>query len=60
MIRTERLTAIIDGDFVGFLIGLRINNPLKVHQWLPVARAMPRLIRERQARPDLGLLQAET
>ena len=29
MIRNERLTASLDGDFVVFLIGLRINKPLK-------------------------------
>lgn len=60
MIRPERLTARMDGDFVVFLIGLRINSPLKVHKWLPVSRAMPRMIKELQARPDLGFLHAES
>ena len=39
----DRLTAEMDGDFVVFLIGMRVNKPWKVHKWLPVARAMPRL-----------------
>jgi Monooxygenase af470-like len=55
-IRAERLTANIEGDFVVFLIGMRINSPLKVHKWLPVATAMPRMLKELQQQPDLGFL----
>lgn len=47
----RRMTAEIEGDFVVFLIGMRINRPWKVARWLPVARAMPRMIRELQALP---------
>jgi hypothetical protein len=42
----ERMAARIEGDFVVFLIGARINKPWKVHKWLPVAFAMPRMIKE--------------
>jgi len=35
-----RFTAQVDGPFVVFLIGMRINRWLAVHKWLPVARAM--------------------
>ena len=42
MIRNERLTSKLEGEFVVFLIGMRINNPLEVHKWLPVARASMR------------------
>ena len=59
MIRRDRLTAKLEGDFVVFLIGMRINNLLKVHKWLPVAAAMPRMIRELQRQPDLGFMHAE-
>ena len=59
MIRNERLTSTLDGDFVVFLIGMRINNPLLVHKWLPVARAMPRMINELLRQPDLGFIHAE-
>lgn len=59
MIRRERLTAKLDGDFVVFMIGMRINQPLKVHKWLPVARAMPRMITELSKKPELGFLHAE-
>lgn len=59
MIHRERLTATLDGDFVVFLIGMRINKPLMVHKWLPVAAAMPRMIRELGKQPELGFLHAE-
>jgi len=59
MIRTERLTSILEGEFVVFLIGLRINRPLKVHKWWPVARAMPRMIEELYRQPALGFIHAE-
>ena len=35
----SRVTGGIDGDFVVFLIGMRINKPWKVLKWLPVAAA---------------------
>ncbi|OFA03606.1 monooxygenase family protein [Duganella sp. HH101] len=39
MIHSERLTAEVEGDFVVFLIGMRINKPWKIHKWLPVVLA---------------------
>jgi hypothetical protein len=59
MLDRRRITATLDGDFVVFLIGMRINAPLKVHKWGPVAAAMPRMLRELRARPELGFLHAE-
>jgi len=59
MIRYERLTSNLEGEFVVFLIGMRINNPLKMHKWLPVARAMPRMIKELYRQPELGFIHAE-
>lgn len=59
MIHSARMTARIDGDFVVFLIGMRINRPLAVGKWLPVLRAMPRMIRELTLQPELGFLGAE-
>ena len=38
---------------------MRINQPLKLHKWLPVAGAMPRMIKELRQQPELGLLHAE-
>lgn len=47
----ERMAAQISGDFVVFLIGMRINKPWKVTKWLPVLRAMPKMLKELEARP---------
>jgi hypothetical protein len=55
-ILSERMTAEIEGDFVVFAIGMRINKPWKIHKWLPVFRAMPRMLRELQQQPDSGFL----
>jgi hypothetical protein len=59
MIQRERITATLEGDFVVFLIGMRINNPFLIHKWLPVAMAMPRMLKELRRQPELGLLHAE-
>lgn len=55
----ERLTATLEGDFVVFLIGMRINKPWLIHKWIPVAQVMPRMLKELGQQPDLGLLHAE-
>ncbi len=59
-ILAERMTAEAGGEFVVFLIGMRINRAWKIHKWLPVARAMPRMVRELMAEPALGFLGSET
>jgi len=59
MIQRERLTATFDGTFVVFLIGMRINTLWKLHRWLPIARAMPRMLAELEAHPVLGMLGGE-
>ena len=57
-ILAQRIAAKIDGDFVVFLIGMRINRPWKVASWGPVAMAMPKMLAELAAHPELGLLHA--
>jgi len=57
-ILADRVTAQIDGDFVVFLIGMRLNKPWKLWSWGPVVSAMPRMIAELERRPELGLLHA--
>lgn len=59
MLYNQRLAASLDGEFVVFLIGMRVNRPLLVHKWFPVAAAMTRMIAELRAQPDMGLLHAE-
>jgi len=55
-IEPTRRTAIDDGEVVVFLIGMTFNRLRNVRSWLPVFRAMPRMLRELQADPSLGLL----
>ena len=56
----ERMTAELDGEVIVFLIGMRINRGWKLHKWLPVARAMPRMLRELERNPDAGFLGFHT
>jgi len=56
----KRMTADIDGDFVVFLIGMRINAFWKVHKWFPVFLAMPKMLRELSTKEELGLLGFRT
>jgi hypothetical protein len=55
----KRMSAEIEGDFVVFLIGMRINKLWKPWKWLPVFFAMPRMLRELGQKPEMGLLGAE-
>jgi len=52
------MTAEMEGDFVVFLIGMRVNKPWKFWKWLPVATAMPKMLIELAKQPELGLLHA--
>ena len=53
-----RYEARIEGDFAVFLIGMRINRPWKLRQWLPLASAMPRMLRELERSEQSGFLGA--
>jgi hypothetical protein len=55
----KKMTARMDGEFVVFLIGMRVNRWWKVWRWLRVALSMPRMLRELHAHPELGFLGAE-
>jgi hypothetical protein len=55
----QRMSGRMTGEFVVFLIGMRVNRWWKVHRWVRAAAAMPRMIRELSANPELGLLGAE-
>ena len=52
----QRMTARMEGGFCVFLIGMRINRPLKIHKWFPVAQAMPRMLRELAGHKEYGFL----
>jgi hypothetical protein len=59
MIYKERMTAKMEGDFVVFLIGMRINKPLMVHRIVPVFAAMPKMLKELYKQPELGFIHHE-
>lgn len=52
----RRMMARLDGDFVVFLIGAKVNKWWLPHKWLPITRAMGRMLKELGEKPDLGLL----
>jgi len=54
-----RYTAIADGEFVLFLIGMRFNKWWRIDKWLPVVRSMGPMLRELYKQPELGLLHHE-
>jgi hypothetical protein len=55
----QRMTVELEGDFVVFLIGMRINRFWKIHKWFPVVMAMPRMLKELMANPASGFLGFE-
>ena len=56
----QRVAASIEGDFVVFLIGARLNKWWKFPQFVTVGRAMSRMITELEAQPELGMLHVES
>lgn len=56
----QRVTARVGrNELAVFLIGFRINKLWKVHKWLPVARAMGRMLKELEAAKESGLRRVE-
>jgi hypothetical protein len=55
-----RYTADIEGDFVVFLIGMRINRLRQVRKWLPVAQAMGPMLETLYRHPELGFLGSQS
>ncbi|AZM55753.1 DUF4188 domain-containing protein [Streptomyces sp. WAC 01529] len=51
-----RMTAEGAGEVVVFHIGMRINNFLAPRSWLPLMRAMPRMLKELSKDPESGML----
>ncbi|MEV5278528.1 DUF4188 domain-containing protein [Streptomyces sp. NPDC052811] len=52
----NRTTAAAEGDVVVLLIGMRVNHFWAVHQWVPVALAMFRMLGELTKDKSRGLL----
>ncbi|WP_411502067.1 DUF4188 domain-containing protein [Brevibacillus centrosporus] len=51
-----RFTARIEGPFVVFIIGMRVNRLWAFHKWVPVATAMGGMLKELYEHPELGFL----
>lgn len=49
-----RYTAQTDAAFVVFLIGMRVNRFRAFSQWLPVAQAMPPMLKTLRQHPEKG------
>jgi hypothetical protein len=56
MVIAKRMTARMEEPFCVFFIGMRINRSWKIHKWLSVLVAMPRMLAELRRRPELGFL----
>lgn len=56
VILPQRVTVQNDKSIVVFLIGMRINKWWMIHRWLPVAMAMPRMLKELRKKPESGYL----
>jgi len=56
---SERMTVNMEGEFVVFLIGMRINNLWKIHKWLPVFMSMPKMLNELYSNPEMGFVSQE-
>lgn len=53
---TGRYTAVTQEPFVVFLVGMRINHWWAIHKWLPLAQAMPPMLKTLYEFPEKGFL----
>lgn len=58
-IHKGRYSAQIEGEFVVFIIGMRINRLWAIHKWLPVLKSMGPMIKELYMNPETGFLSTE-
>jgi len=56
MIIPKRMTVELSESKVVFLIGLRINNLWKIHQWWRLVLTMPKILRECKQQQVLGFI----
>lgn len=55
-----RFAAQIEGPFVVFLIGMRVNRLFAFSKWVPTARAMGPMLRTLYTHPEKGFLGGQT
>lgn len=54
-----RQTALYKGDFCIFMLGIRLNSFRKIGRWWRAGRSMPKMLKELEQNPELGLLGGE-
>jgi hypothetical protein len=54
-----RYTANIEGSFVVFVIGMRVNRLLALRKWVPTALAMGPMLKALFTHPEKGMLGAQ-
>ncbi len=54
-----RYTAQIEGSFVVFMIGMRVNKSFAFRKWVPTAMAMGPMLRTLSQHPEKGFLGAQ-
>lgn len=59
-IHAKHMTAQMEGDFVVFLIGMRMNKLIKPWKNIPIIMNMAGMLTELGKAPELGLLHART
>lgn len=52
----QRMAAEVEGDFVVFIIGARFGKPWKIARNFWFINAMPKMLRELEKHPEMGLL----
>ena len=55
-----RYTAMVEGPFVVFAVGMRINRLRALGKWLPVAQAMGPMLETLYRHPEKGFLGGQT
>ncbi len=55
-INKQRMFAQMEGGFVVFMIGMRVNSFWRVWKWFPITLQMPKMIKELYKNPDMGFL----
>ncbi|MET3728281.1 hypothetical protein ABID52_001862 [Fictibacillus halophilus] len=59
IIHKGRYVAEVKGDFVVFVIGMRVNKIFSFTKWITVFKAMGPMIRELYQNPEIGFLHTE-
>lgn len=59
-VNAGRWTIAPGAEVTAFLIGMRVNHPLRVHRWGPAFTAMPRMMAHLAKHPEAGMLATTT